>query len=81
MARWLAAKAVCARYGNISDRTIDRWVDAGVLSEPTYICGRRYWSEERLDQDDVARAARPRPSRKSIPRGKGTEHTTNTTAK
>ena len=56
MTHLLHVRAVCARYG-VSDRTIDRWVEAGELPKPMYIQGRRYWSAESLDERDEARKA------------------------
>ena len=56
MSQLLHMRAVCARYG-ISDRTVDRWVEAGELPKPMYIQGRRYWSAESLDERDEARKA------------------------
>jgi hypothetical protein len=50
------ARRVCARYGGISLRTVDRWVEAGVLPPPIYIQGQRYWLDEKLDAHDEARA-------------------------
>ena len=29
MTKYLTAQSVCARYDDISDRTLDRWVEAG----------------------------------------------------
>jgi predicted DNA-binding transcriptional regulator AlpA len=54
MSKLLHLRAVCARYG-ISDRTVDRWVEASVLPKPVYIQGRRYWDEAELGQRDEAR--------------------------
>jgi excisionase family DNA binding protein len=55
MTQLLHMRAVCSRYG-ISDRTVDRWIEAGELPKPMYIQGRRYcWSEDQLDQHDAAR--------------------------
>ena len=54
MTHLLHVRAVCARYG-VSDRTIDRWVEAGELPEPMYIQGRRYWDESELAERDEAR--------------------------
>jgi predicted DNA-binding transcriptional regulator AlpA len=59
--RWLVVQAVCARY-SISDRTVDRWVEAGVLPKPVYIQGRRYWSEESLNERDEARLVVAQPT-------------------
>ena len=50
MSKLLHLRAVCARYG-ISDRTVDRWVEAGELPKP--MC--RYWDESVLVQRDEAR--------------------------
>jgi predicted DNA-binding transcriptional regulator AlpA len=60
MSKLLHLRAVCTRYG-ISDRTVDRWVEAGVLPKPVYIQCRRYWSEESLDEYDRARLAAAQP--------------------
>jgi predicted DNA-binding transcriptional regulator AlpA len=57
MTQLLHTRAVCARYG-VSDRTIDRWVEAGELPKPVYIQGRRYWFEESLKERDDARQAK-----------------------
>ena len=57
MSNLLHLRAVCARYG-VSDRTIDRWVEAGELPKPMYIQGRRYWDESELAQRDEARKTR-----------------------
>ncbi len=54
MSKLLHLRAVCARYG-ISDRTVDRWVEAGELPKPIYIQGRRYWDADELGQRDDAR--------------------------
>jgi predicted DNA-binding transcriptional regulator AlpA len=53
--RLLQASGVCARYGR-SSRTIDRWVAEGVIPQPRYIRGLRYWIEEELDRCDEARS-------------------------
>jgi hypothetical protein len=57
MPEWLPAKTVCNRYGEISDRTLDRRVEAGALPPPVYIRRRRYWDEEALNAHDAARQA------------------------
>jgi predicted DNA-binding transcriptional regulator AlpA len=54
MSKLLHMRAICARYG-VSDRTIDRWVEAGELPKPVYIQGRRYWDESELARRDEAR--------------------------
>jgi DNA-binding transcriptional MerR regulator len=48
--RLLPAKAVCARYGDVCVRTIDRWVITGILPPPLVINHRRYWDEAQLEE-------------------------------
>ena len=55
MTKYLPTTAICARY-SVSDRTVDRWIEAGVLPTPTYIRGRRYWLEADLNERDEKRA-------------------------
>jgi DNA-binding transcriptional MerR regulator len=47
--RLLPARAVRARY-DVCAKTIDRWIEQGVLSEPVRINGRRYWYEHTLEK-------------------------------
>jgi len=54
--KFLNVRAVCARYSNVSDRTVDRRVEAGVLPKPVYIQKQRYWPEDLLDEHDKTRA-------------------------
>jgi len=60
---WLPSSLVRERYrglkpnSKISFRTLDRWVERGLLPPPVYFGGRKYWSSEQLDQRDAARAA------------------------
>ena len=56
MTRQLPARALCERY-SVSDRTIDRWLDAGILPPPVYINRRRYWLEEELERCERERMA------------------------
>jgi predicted DNA-binding transcriptional regulator AlpA len=51
----LPLRAVMARYGGISDRTVDRWTESGKLSKPIKIGRLRYWREEELDELDASR--------------------------
>jgi hypothetical protein len=53
-ARKLTCRALQEMYG-VVDKTIDRWVQRGVLPEPMYINKRRYW-----DADEVAQRDRDR---------------------
>jgi predicted DNA-binding transcriptional regulator AlpA len=54
--RKLPTRALCERYG-ITTRTIDRWVEAGVLPQPFRINRARYWDEAELEAADRARMA------------------------
>jgi predicted DNA-binding transcriptional regulator AlpA len=54
--KYLNARELCTRYGR-ADRTIDRWVEAGVLPQPIYIQRQRYWDEAEIDARDAARAS------------------------
>jgi DNA-binding transcriptional MerR regulator len=59
--RKLRTQDVCARY-NISSKTVDRWVETGILSKPMYINGIRYFDEDELDQRDQERMTGDAPS-------------------
>jgi DNA-binding transcriptional MerR regulator len=48
--RLLPIRATCARYGDVADRTIDRWTQSGILPKPLVINHRRYWDEEELER-------------------------------
>ena len=54
--KFLITRDVCTRYGR-SDRTIDRWIQEGVLPKPVRIQKLRYWDKADLDQRDEARKA------------------------
>jgi hypothetical protein len=45
----LPTRLVCERY-NISDRTVDRWLESGILPLPLRINGIRYWRTSDLEQ-------------------------------
>ena len=47
---YLTTKHVRARYGGKSEKTIERWVELGVLPPPTWINGRKYWLRSVLEQ-------------------------------
>jgi DNA-binding transcriptional MerR regulator len=47
--RMLPTRLVCKRY-DITDRTVDRWVESGILPTPFRINGLRYWREHELEQ-------------------------------
>lgn len=52
--KFLPTSGLCDRYDR-SSRTIDRWVESGVLPRPIYIQKQRYWDLEQLDERDKAR--------------------------
>lgn len=56
MTKQLPTRALCERY-SVSDRTIDRWLDAGILPSPIYVNRRRYWLEEELERRERERMA------------------------
>jgi len=56
--RLLPIRAMCARYGDVADKTIDRWTAAGILPAPLVINKRRYWDEEELEQRERANMGR-----------------------
>jgi DNA-binding transcriptional MerR regulator len=56
--RLLPIRAMCARYGDVADRTIDRWTARGILPAPLVINKRRYWDEAELEQRERANMGR-----------------------
>jgi hypothetical protein len=53
-ARWLRYEHLCARYGDVSTRTIQRMVKDGRLPPPKFPVGRHLplWREDELDEHD-----------------------------
>jgi DNA-binding transcriptional MerR regulator len=47
--RRLQTRSLCERY-DVVGRTIDRWVEQGILPPPIIINRRRYWDEQELEQ-------------------------------
>jgi hypothetical protein len=47
--RKLTIRALCERYGNITPRTVSRWLAVGILPQPLFIANRRYWDEEEIE--------------------------------
>jgi predicted DNA-binding transcriptional regulator AlpA len=47
--RMLPTRLVCERY-NITDRTVDRRLENGILPTPVRINGLRYWRQRELEQ-------------------------------
>jgi len=54
--RKLTARLLCDRY-NVCSRTIDRWVQSGLLPKPMTVNRRRYWDEMEVEQRDQERMA------------------------
>ena len=48
MTRKLTTRLLMARY-SVTDRTIDRWVEAGILPRPMRINRVRYWDEGEIE--------------------------------
>ena len=53
--KWLRKEAVCARYGDVVDRSIERAVMDGRLPAPEYPLGNKisFWDEAKLDEHDL----------------------------
>jgi DNA-binding transcriptional MerR regulator len=58
--RKLTARQVCERYSGVTVRTIDRWLERGLLPQPMKINNVRYWDEDDLTAADQARMAAQR---------------------
>jgi len=67
--RMLPTRLVCARY-NITDRTVDRWLENGILPTPVRINGLRYWHEHELEQRErqLQRDHETKPSNRRLAR-------------
>ncbi len=61
MVRKLTSRALQQRYG-VVDRTIDRWVEAGILPVPMRINKIRYWDEAEIEERERERMAHREPS-------------------
>jgi hypothetical protein len=64
--KWLRTEAVCARYGDVVPRSIERAVKDGRLPAPEYPLGNKipFWNEEKLDEHDrrvVTEHINPKP--------------------
>jgi hypothetical protein len=64
--KWLRTEAVCARYGNVVPRSIERAVQDGRLPAPEYPLSNKvpFWDEEKLDEHDrkiVTERVNPKP--------------------
>ena len=64
--RMLPMGQVCKRYG-VTDRTVDRWLERGIIPRPFRINRYRYWRESDLVQFEqtlaLERDPHSRPSR------------------
>jgi predicted DNA-binding transcriptional regulator AlpA len=56
--RKVTVRYICERFG-IVDRTVDRWIETGVLPQPIYINKRRYFDLQEVDERMANRAGRP----------------------
>jgi hypothetical protein len=56
--RWLRKRQVRARYGDITDKTVERAVRDGRIPPPEYPFGNRipFWDEEALEAHERATA-------------------------
>jgi predicted site-specific integrase-resolvase len=70
-ARKLTCRALQERYG-VVDKTIGRWVQAGVLPPPMYINHRRYWDADEVDQCDHDRQQKQRTAPSLAPQIRNT---------
>ena len=52
--RRLTARRLCERY-DVVVRTIDRWLEQGILPPPLIINGRRYWDEQQIEERERER--------------------------
>ena len=62
---WKRKKHLRTRYGEVSDRTLERMVEDGRLPKPEYPFGNRIpaWREDVLDAHDRAAVVASRPGR------------------
>jgi predicted site-specific integrase-resolvase len=59
---------VSRRY-NISTKTVDRWLEDGILPPPILVINRvRYWCEQELDAFDAALVAEQKAKRQGVTR-------------
>ena len=54
LGRKLTSKAVAERY-DVTIRTVERWTDAGILSQPMRIHKVKYWDELEIEQMERVR--------------------------
>jgi predicted DNA-binding transcriptional regulator AlpA len=63
--RMLPMGQVCRRYG-VTDRTIDRWLERGILPEPLRINRYRYWRESDLERFERERINASTPDNRRL---------------
>jgi len=56
LAKKLTMRALCERY-DVTDRTIDRWLETGILPQPMRINRVRYWDETDIEAFERSRMA------------------------
>jgi predicted DNA-binding transcriptional regulator AlpA len=49
--KMLTSRSLCERYGVVA-KTLDRWVQAGILPQPMWINRRRYWDVKDVETFD-----------------------------
>ena len=42
--KWVPTRKI-AEHNGVSVRTVERWQGAGIIQEPKYVNGRKYWPE------------------------------------
>jgi hypothetical protein len=65
---WKRKRQVRERYGNCSDKTVERMVKAKKLPPPEYPFGNKtpMWDEAKLDESDNAAAAAYRATKQKV---------------
>jgi len=53
----LTSRQIRIRYGDVCQRTVDRWVKGGILPPPELINGRRYFAPPLRQSKSPSRAA------------------------
>lgn len=74
--RKITSRVLCERY-DVVTRTIDRWVEAGILPEPEYINSIRYWDQDEVEERERERRRLPseeRQAKRALTEQGGEEH-------
>ncbi len=74
-AKYLSATTVCARYDNITLKTIHQWVNRGTFPSPVKINGRNFWAVAVLDEHDAGLKTEKGhgPRRRQVPAARSSE--------